>query len=102
MQQVPPGGPPGDCTTLVVGLADVINSAGRIHEGERPGRAVLSIFSGFVLHLDLGFPNDTSLRRGLLVGLTSRACSTSQHCAHGSLLARLPVLLRLKQLRLGL
>ena len=36
------GGPAGVCIPLVAGLAGVINSAGRIHEGVRPGHAVLS------------------------------------------------------------
>ena len=48
------GGPLGDCTPPVIGLKGVINAAGRIHDGERPGHAVLSTFSGSASTLRLG------------------------------------------------
>ena len=48
------GGPLGDCTPPVVGLAGVMSSAGKIHEGERPGHGVLSTFSGSASTVRLG------------------------------------------------
>ena len=48
------GGPAGVCILLAVGLAGVINSAGRIHEGEHPGHAVLSTFPGAASTIRLG------------------------------------------------
>ena len=44
----------GNCTPLVVGLAGVVSAAGKLHEGERPGHAVLSTFSGSVSAIRLG------------------------------------------------
>ena len=58
--------PLDDCTPPVVGLAGVTSSAGKIHEGERPGHAVLRTLSGSDLIVRLEALDDTSLRRGLL------------------------------------
>ena len=56
------GGPVGVCTPPVVGLIGVINSAGRIHDGERRGPAVLSTFSGAASTVGLGLSMLTHLR----------------------------------------
>ena len=48
------GGPRGDWIPPVAGLAGVISSDGKIHDGKRAGQAVLSTFSGSALTVKLG------------------------------------------------
>ena len=93
----------------VVGLKGVLNSAGKIHDGDRPGHAVLSTFSGSastLRQLDSGFLHGTFSRRGLLEVLISLACSQRVERVNlslkGCLLGHLVLPLSLKQLRLSI